>query len=204
MGGLAAWRLAEKGATSRPGRVHLVGMGPRRARMAAGRLASSLPDGLPVVVMGVGGALTGGYVPGDLVVATALGMAEVSDRSDLEVSVEPVALNETSAELSDRLAAELELFKVHRVPLLSAERTARGEEREALHAASGAVICDTESAWLARLADRRPFAVIRTVVDTPERELMSLGTLTGGVAGLRRLEQAAHVVAGCLSASRPA
>jgi 4-hydroxy-3-methylbut-2-enyl diphosphate reductase len=60
---------------------------------------------------------------------------------------------------------------------------------------SGAVICDTESVWLGRLAERRPFAVVRAIVDTPERELVSLQTVTGGITGLRRLSQAAAVIA---------
>jgi 4-hydroxy-3-methylbut-2-enyl diphosphate reductase len=62
------------------------------------------------------------------------------------------------------------------------------------------VICDTESFWLSRLAERRPFAVVRAIVDTPERELVSLQTVTGGVKGLARLADAAEIISGCLSA----
>jgi len=61
------------------------------------------------------------------------------------------------------------------------------------------VICDTESAWLARLSERRPFAVVRSIVDTPERELVSLQTVTGGVIGLKRLGEAAAVIADVLA-----
>jgi hypothetical protein len=45
------------------------------------------------------------------------------------------------------------------------------------------------------LAERRPFAVVRAIVDTPERELVSLQTITGGITGLVRLSQAAGVIA---------
>jgi hypothetical protein len=48
---------------------------------------------------------------------------------------------------------------------------------------------------LARLAARRPFAVVRSIVDTPERELVSLQTLTGGARGLQRLAAATGVIA---------
>ncbi|HXY45638.1 MAG TPA: hypothetical protein VEH29_15745, partial [Acidimicrobiales bacterium] len=65
----------------------------------------------------------------------------------------------------------------------------------------GAVICDTESAWLARLAERRPFAVVRSIVDTPERELLSLQTVTGGVRGLRRLADASEIISSLLTGS---
>ena len=61
------------------------------------------------------------------------------------------------------------------------------------------MICDTESAWLARLAERRPFAVVRSIVDTPERELFSLQTVTGGVRGLKRLADASEIIADVLA-----
>jgi hypothetical protein len=61
------------------------------------------------------------------------------------------------------------------------------------------VICDTESVWLGRLAERRPFAVVRSIVDTPERELLSLKTVTGGVKGLKRLADASQIIAEVLA-----
>lgn len=178
------------------GHVGLVGMGPRFARRAAGRYASSLPDGVPVVVMGVGGALTRGFSPGDLIVANALGIAGAEGEEPLEVTEAPAPLDERSSAFGERLFEALASVvpSTRLAPLLSAGRTARGPERSRL-AESGAVICDTESAWLARLADRRPFAVVRSIVDTPERELMSLQTLTGGIVGLKRLTDVAGVVA---------
>jgi 4-hydroxy-3-methylbut-2-enyl diphosphate reductase len=201
MAGLAAWRRRAPSA-ARGGRAHLVGMGPRMARRASARLASSLPDDLPVVVLGVGGALEKGFAPGDLVVATAIGTAEVARDGNLEIAGQPTWFDESSTDLANRLATSLVgQFNTRLAPILSAERTAKGPEREALGNASGAVICDTESAWLARLADRRPFAVVRSVVDTPERELMSLDTITGGILGLTRLGQAARLIAECLAAS---
>lgn len=177
------------------GRVRLVGMGPVRARKAASRLASVLPDGLPVVVLGVGGALGPGCSPGDLVVADSIGTAEDSGEG-LAVTRPPVALDARSSAFSDQVTAALSdrFPSTRQAPLLSAGRTAKGPERLVL-GAGGAVICDTESYWLNRLADRHPFAVVRSIVDTPERELVSTQTLTGGLQGLRTLAEAAAVIA---------
>jgi 4-hydroxy-3-methylbut-2-enyl diphosphate reductase len=171
-------------------------MGPLRARRAASKLASSLPDGVPVVVLGVGGALTRGFQAGDLVVASALGTADAGPDGNLQVVRPPVAFDERSQGLAERLQRALSgrFASTTAAPLLSAGRTARGPERDML-GRSGAVICDTESAWLGRLAERRPFAVVRAIVDTPERELVSLQTITGGITGLVRLSQAAGVIA---------
>jgi 4-hydroxy-3-methylbut-2-enyl diphosphate reductase len=178
------------------GRVRLTGMGPSRARRAASQLASSLPDGIPVVVVGVGGALAEGFEAGDLVVASELGTAEAVLGGELLVVRPPSALDERSQAFAIRLVEALSgsFPSTSFAPLLSAGRTARGSERCVL-ARSGAVICDTESVWLARLAERRPFAVVRSIVDTPERELVSLHTVTGGMRGLGRLVSATQVIA---------
>jgi 4-hydroxy-3-methylbut-2-en-1-yl diphosphate reductase len=177
-------------------RVRLTGMGPKRARRAFSQLASSVPDGLPVVVVGVGGALVEGFEAGDLVVASQFGTADAGPGGELRVTRPPVALDERSRAFAGQLLESLSARfpSTTFAPLLSAGRTARGQERAVL-ASSGAVICDTESVWLARLADRRPFAVVRAVVDAPERELVSLKTVTGGALGLSRLTSAAQVIA---------
>jgi len=176
-------------------------MGPARARRAASQLASSLPDGLPVVVVGVGGALEEGFEAGDLVVASEFGTAEEGPDGGLLVARPPSALDERSTSFAERLMEALSgpFPSTSLAPLLSAGRTARGSERGVL-ARCGAVICDTESVWLARLAERRPFAVVRSVVDTPERELISLRTVTGGALGLSRLASATRVIAEVMGA----
>jgi len=191
----AAWAGLRR--TASQGRVSLVGMGPLRARKAASRLASVLPDGLPVVVVGVGGALVGGFAPGDLVVANALGTAD-ADGGELVVTRQPAPLPARSSAFSDQVAAALSArYPCQQAAILSAGRTAKGPERLAL-GASGAVLCDTESYWLSRLAERRPFAVVRSIVDSPDRELVSLQTVTGGITGLRRLTGVAEVISSLL------
>jgi 4-hydroxy-3-methylbut-2-en-1-yl diphosphate reductase len=54
--------------------------------------------------------------------------------------------------------------------IASARRLVVGDARGRL-AAAGAIAVDMESAWLAPAAAGRPFAVVRVVVDTPEREV---------------------------------
>jgi nucleoside phosphorylase len=197
----AAWAGLRRAGSQ--ARVTLVGMGPLRAKKAAARLASVLPDGLPVVVVGVGGALVGGFEPGDLVVANALGTAD-ADGGELVVTRQPVPLPARSSAFSDQVAAALSgrFPSTRQAAVLSAGRTAKGPERVELGEASGAVLCDTESYWLARLADRRPFAVVRSIVDSPDRELVSLQTVTGGVTGLRRLAGVAEVISSLLENER--
>jgi 4-hydroxy-3-methylbut-2-enyl diphosphate reductase len=148
------------------------------------------------VVVGVGGALAEGFSAGNLVVASQLGTADVGGDGELEVVRPPSVLDERSQLLAREVFEALSgrFPSTSFAPLLSAGRTARGSERGVL-ARSGAVICDTESVWLARLAERRPFAVVRSIVDTPERELVSLQTVTGGVKGLQRLAAATEVIA---------
>jgi 4-hydroxy-3-methylbut-2-enyl diphosphate reductase len=79
----------------------------------------------------------------------------------------------------------------------------RGAERIAL-AARGALAADMESTWLAQAAAGRPFAVLRVVLDTPERELSRpLTTLTGGFAAWRALRRAAPALALWARGPRP-
>lgn len=75
----------------------------------------------------------------------------------------------------------------------TADHVVRGLERRALHL-QGALAVDMEAAAvLAALRERRPTlpaAVLRVVVDTPERELLRLGTLPAGVRAWRTLRAA--------------
>lgn len=182
------------------GRVRVVGMGPSRARNSCSRLASSLPVGAPVIVLGVGGALVGGLAPGTLVVADSVGTADVPPGHDeLQVVTMPEPLDSRSAAFGASLAEALgeRFVSTTRAPVLTATRVARGRERAKL-AESGAIVCDTESAALMRLGVQRPFAVVRAVVDSPEQELLSLLTISGGMRGLKRLADAAAIIAGVL------
>src|SRR5262249_16664413 len=67
--------------------------------------------------------------------------------------------------------------------VVTVDRIAKGKAlRE-----SGALAVDMESA---ALSGARPFAVVRSIVDTVERPLWRPGTVTRGVTGLRALRRA--------------
>ena len=149
--------------------IRHTGMGPR----AAGAVPALAADpARAVAVAGVAGALTDRLKPGDLVVATEI-------RSADGVIACP------SAPL---LAGELRRagLNVQLGPVFCADHVVRGAERAEL-AETGALAVDMESAILAQAAGDRPFAVVRAIVDTPSRPLVSPSTVTGGVTGLRVL-----------------
>ena len=81
-------------------------------------------------------------------------------------------------------------LRAHLGPILSVDRLAGAEERDALAAASGAVAVDMESAWLGALADTKPFAVLRVVSDGPGNELFGPRILVNGLRALRALRAA--------------
>lgn len=136
------------------GRTSFVGMGPLRAKKAAARLASVLPDRLPVVVVGVGGALVGGFEVGDLVVANALGTAD-DDGGELVVTRPPAPLPAQSSAFSDQVAAALSARfpSTRQAAVLSAGRTAKGAERGARRVRCGALRHGVVLAFEARRAE---------------------------------------------------
>jgi 4-hydroxy-3-methylbut-2-enyl diphosphate reductase len=72
-------------------------------------------------------------------------------------------------------------------------------------AAGGALAVDTETAWLAPAGGSpdAPFAAVRSIVDTADRPLWSIGTPARGVAALRALYRAAPALADWSAALRP-
>jgi 4-hydroxy-3-methylbut-2-enyl diphosphate reductase len=151
-------------AARRPVQVVRTGMGQRRSEQAVGRLA-----GVParaLAVMGFGGALEDTMRPGELLVAS-----EIRDPDGGVIAC-------PGAEL---LAGELARagLKVRVGPLASARRLVTGSARGRL-AAGGALAVDMESSWLAAAAAGRLLAVVRAVVDTPDREVhRPLATVNG-------------------------
>ena len=146
--------------------------GPERATATARDLANRSFDALAVV--GFGGALVTGMKPGDVVVAT-----EVRDGTRTHPC--------PSAPL---IAGELRRagLTVRTGPILSTDHVVRDAERHQ-YATSGALAVDMESAFLADGAGDRPLAVVRVIVDSPERRLMSPKTVTGGITARRVLRR---------------
>ena len=176
-------RAVHRGA---PGATVLrTGIGRRRARRAAGRLGHI--EGNVVALTGFAGALAPELEPGDVVVATEVRGAD-----------EPVECAATELVASMLRRAGL---RVHTGPIVSVPRVAIGSERARL-AATGAIAVDMESAWLVRGCTDRPWAVVRTVLDTPGRDLhRPVATVAGALRAYRALRQVAAALSDWSEAS---
>ncbi|MFI7232699.1 hypothetical protein ACIBO5_56790 [Nonomuraea angiospora] len=161
-------RAIRRGLPAHLARVVVTGVGPRRAARAAAGLAWRGA----VAVVGFGGAAGRNLRPGDVLVAS-----EVRFRGRVHPCPSAPLL---AGELAGAgLPASIG-------PLVTADRLVRGAERHRL-AAEGAYAVDMETGPLARAAGGRPLAAVRVIVDTPEAPLLSLATLTRGVAARRTL-----------------
>ena len=137
-------------------------------------------------VAGFGGALTSDLVPGDVVVAT-------------EVRTGDTVRTCPSAPLF-ATALRAAGLTVHTGPISSADHVVHGAERAEL-ATAGALAVDMESAFLAEAAGDGPLAVVRVIVDTPSRPLVSPATLTGGFTAYRALAKVGPVLRAWASAT---
>ncbi|WP_405719551.1 1-hydroxy-2-methyl-2-butenyl 4-diphosphate reductase [Streptomyces sp. NBC_01537] len=161
----------------RAGRRHLDGAGGvsvLRTGMGAQAAERAVTDALrapelrdaSVLTTGFCAGLAPGTRPGDVVVAQG-------------------------SEESDSLAAVLKAAgHTVRIGLLAqSDHVVRGAERAAL-SATGAIAVDMESAAMMRAAlaqGARPVAAARVIVDTPEYELVRVGTLRTGITAFRVL-----------------
>ncbi|MFI9326681.1 1-hydroxy-2-methyl-2-butenyl 4-diphosphate reductase [Kitasatospora sp. NPDC052868] len=171
------------------------GVGRRRAAHTVRRLLGSAPGGYgAVVVAGFGAAVAPGMAPGDVIVANGVRDAEghlfaIDSGPDLTRALKVRGLT------------------VHTGVHHTADHVVRGLERRALHL-QGALAVDMEAAAvLATLKELRPAlpaAVLRVVVDTPERELFRPGTLPAGVRAWRTLRATVPALVAWYQESRPA
>ncbi|MFF1869206.1 hypothetical protein [Streptomyces sp. CB03911] len=176
------------GAAGGPPVLVRTGMGRRRAGLAVRRLLTAAPGGYSaLVVAGFGAAVAPGMSPGDVIVADGVRDAE---GNHFAIGSGPALAKALQAHgLTTHIG-------VHH----TADHVVRGLERRALHA-QGALAVDMEAAAvLARLRELHPAArpggadggpppaaVLRVVVDTPERELVRPGTLPAGLRAWRTL-----------------
>ncbi|RKE18339.1 1-hydroxy-2-methyl-2-butenyl 4-diphosphate reductase [Streptomyces sp. TLI_171] len=180
--GPEAWALRGgdwSGAAGGPPVLARTGMG----RKAAGRKAAALLDAGgygALLVAGFGAALAPGIRPGEVIVADRVTDAEGGDHPLASAPALATALEEAG-------------LRVHLGTHRTADHVVRGAERARLHAA-GALAVDMEAAAVlaarAAHAPDLPAAVLRVVVDTPERELIRPGTLPAGVRAWRTLRAA--------------
>ncbi|MGH9075895.1 MAG: 4-hydroxy-3-methylbut-2-enyl diphosphate reductase [Acidimicrobiales bacterium] len=164
------------------------GMGPAAAARCVGTLVAKVSG--PVVVAGVAGHLGQGAWPGDVVVADRV--VDAGGR----VVAGPLA----SAPLLAGALARAGL-RVKVGPVASVEGVVRGGNARRALAERGALAVDMESACLAGAGWAGPVAVVRVVVDTPERELVSMATIGGGRAALATLRRMGPVLSTWASAA---
>jgi 4-hydroxy-3-methylbut-2-enyl diphosphate reductase len=79
-------------------------------------------------------------------------------------------------------------------PVVSSDHLVRGVSERARLARTGALAVDMESADLVSAGWDCPTAVVRVIADTPDRELWSLATLSGGRRALTGLRDAGAVL----------
>jgi 4-hydroxy-3-methylbut-2-en-1-yl diphosphate reductase len=174
--------LAIRRARPRP-EVRRIGMGPVAATAARARLTQEIDAGRPLVLFGFAGALDPSVRAGDLVVARSVGGVDSDEKFAL-----PDA--DAVAKLLDS-----EGLRVSLGDLVSVPRVVRGGvEREKL-AASGALACDMESLWMVPLVRRHPFVVVRAIVDTVGRDVISFATPAAATRAFSSLVRAARALA---------
>ncbi len=167
--------------------VRKTGMGPERAKAAAGELAAHA--GGAMLVLGFCGGLDDGSVPGEVIVARDVYAATDEGHDEMRVSCG------MTGELLQRLTGRG--LKVRTGDVVCVSRLALGERRAQLHE-GGAIAVDMESVWLAPAAGERPFAVVRVVLDSPSHELMRPQAVRGALRAawaLRRVAGALHDLA---------
>jgi 4-hydroxy-3-methylbut-2-en-1-yl diphosphate reductase len=150
-------------------KVLRTGMGPRAGEVEA-------EDADAIGVAGLCGAVDPGLRAGDIVLATEL-------RSEQTGAI-PCPDSALLAEPLRRLGLTARTGPVYCSPNVLSR-----DERLALRE-TGVLAVDMESAWIARAAGERPLAVLRVVVDTAGRRLVSPRTLPAGIRGLWTLRRA--------------
>ncbi|HEX3509501.1 MAG TPA: hypothetical protein VHT27_00235 [Solirubrobacteraceae bacterium] len=169
--------------------VRKTGMGPVRARRAAGLLGHEAAGG--VLVVGFCGGLDDESVPGEVIIPDRVYAA------DDEGHAEAAVMCDLAPELVTRLAGRG--MKLRSGPIVCVSKIAVGERRGQL-LAGGAIGVDMESVWLAAGAAGRPFGVARVVLDSPSHELFRIGAVAGALRAARALRR----VAGALHDWAPA
>jgi 4-hydroxy-3-methylbut-2-enyl diphosphate reductase len=147
------------------------------------------PTGEATVMLGVAGGLLDELSPGELVVADRV----------LRADGTTVATVPTAPLLAGILRRRGLAVRVG--PVVSTDHLVRGATARAALARTGALAVDLESAAFAGGRWPGPFAVIRAVVDTPSRELVSPATIRGGIVALRALRNAMPGIAEWASAA---
>lgn len=156
-------------------------------RTGMGRATLDLAGADAVGIAGLCGAVAPELRAGDVVLAT-----ELRSEGDAPIACPGSAL---LAEPLRRLR-----LRTHSGPVQTVPRILGPAERQALRA-SGVVAVDMESAHLARAVGDRPLAVLRVVVDTADRRLLSPRTIVAGTRALWTLRRASGAFVDWVDAS---
>ena len=170
---------------SRGALVHKTGMGPAKARAAAGELGARAAQAM--LVLGFCGGLDEGSVPGEVIVAEEVYAAP--DEGPCRAA-DPLRARRPARDAADRAGAE-----GARRAASSASRSSRSASAEPSCTRGGAIAVDMESVWLAAGAGERPFGVVRVVLDSPSHELMrpqAVGGALRAALALRKVAAALH------------
>jgi 4-hydroxy-3-methylbut-2-enyl diphosphate reductase len=164
--------------------VHRTGMGPAKAKQAAGQLTARASQAL--LVLGFCGGLDEASVPGEVIVAKEVFAAVDEGHEEQRID----------CDLADALVRQLTGLgmKVRVGSVVCVSKIAVGERREQL-LGHGAIAVDMESVWLAPGAGERPFGVVRVVLDSPSHELLRPQAVFGALraaSALRRVAAALH------------
>jgi 4-hydroxy-3-methylbut-2-enyl diphosphate reductase len=160
--------------------VRKTGMGPARAKAAAGTLERD--TGRALLVVGFCGGLDAESVPGEVIIP-----AEVYAAGD-EGHREERARCDLTPELVGHLAGRG--LKLRSGNIVCVSKIAVGERRAQL-LQGGAIGVDMESVWLAAGAAGRPFGVVRVVLDSPSHELLRPQAAVGALRAARALRRVA-------------
>jgi 4-hydroxy-3-methylbut-2-en-1-yl diphosphate reductase len=163
-----------------------VGMGPKRARRAAGRL----PHYQALAVAGFGGAVQSDLRPGDVVVASEVRDGDRTIPCPWAPSISAHLRATVGGPHSPRssVAPGRDAATVVSGPMATLARIASRRDLIRL-AAQGVTVVDMESFSLVEAAAGRPFAAVRVIVDTPDHPLLRPSTVRAGFAARRRLRQ---------------
>jgi 4-hydroxy-3-methylbut-2-enyl diphosphate reductase len=134
-----------------------------------------------VAVAGVAGSTRDEVRPGDVVVATEVSDATPGRLPRIRCPTAPLMAN----------ALRRRGCRVHTGPVRTVGHVLSATQARQL-AQTGALAVDLESAPLAAAAEGRPVAVVRVVVDTPDRPLRRIGLPARGLAALARLPAVAR------------
>ncbi len=167
--------------------VRKTGMGPAKARAAAGELLRHRASTL--LVVGFCGGLDAESVPGEVIVAEEVYAAQ-------DEGAPAQAQARVRCDLAGALVRHLagRGLKLRSGPIVCVQKIAVGERRAQL-LAGGAIGVDMESVWLGEAAAGRPFGVVRVVLDSPSHELFrarALGQALRAARALRRVAGALH------------